>query len=119
MLVDFQGYAYSYNHLFCLTGAVGLFMAFGNIRIKSEKCSRLICEISGCTFGVYLIHEHMDLRYLWPQWFQTPSMADRFLFVPHMMMTILVVFSCCALIEYLRKRLFAFVGKKLSGNKTV
>lgn len=118
-LEAFQNYAYSYNHLFCLTGAVGLFMAFDNIRIKSERWSRLICEISGCTFGVYLIHEHMDLRYLWPQWFQTPSMVDRFLFVPHMMVTILVVFSCCALIEYLRKRLFAFVGKKLSGNKTV
>ena len=118
-LENFQGYAYSLNHLFCLTGSVGLFLWFGNFEIKSEKLGKWICEISGCTFGVYLIHEHMDLRYLWPQWFQTPSMADRFLFVPHMMVTILVVFSCCALIEYLRKRLFSIVGKKLSGNKTV
>ncbi len=118
-LEAFQNYAYSYNHLFCLTGSVGLFLWFGKLEIKSGKLGRWICKISGCTFGVYLIHEHMDLRYLWPQWFRTQNMAGRFLFVPHMIATIFVVFICCALLEYLRKRLFAFVGKKLSGNKTV
>ena len=53
---------FHYNFIFCLTtGALGLFMAFGGLRIRSEKLERCICRLSPGMFGVYLIHEHMDI----------------------------------------------------------
>lgn len=115
----FIGYAYSYNHVLCLLGAIGLFLGFLRVRITSEKLSGWICTISSCTFGVYLIHEHMDIRYLWPTWFHTDQMAGSLWFVPHMLGTILIVFVVGVAIEYLRKRLFAVVFQKFFPNKTI
>ena len=89
--------------------------------MQSEKWAKWICSLSGCTFGVYLIHEHMTLRYLWPTWFRTEKMVGRFWFLPHMLLTVLVVFLVCGAIEYLRKRIFAFVAFKYNEkrNKTL
>lgn len=116
-LENFMGYAYSYNHLFCLTGAVGLFGLFGHIYVKREKTVKLIGGFAGCTFGVYLIHEHMALRYLWPSWFHTEAVAGSLWFLPHMLLTVLVVFLVCTAVEYLRKRIFAFVITKYKARR--
>lgn len=120
-LENFMGYAYSYNYLFCLTGAVGLFRMFGHIHVQREKWAKWICTLSGCTFGVYLIHEHMALRYLWPTWFHTEKVVGSIWFLPHMLLTVLVVFALCGAIEYLRKRIFAFAAFKYNEkrNKTL
>lgn len=116
-LENFMGYAYSYNYLFCLTGAVGLFMLFGHVHVKSARVGKLICSFSGCTFGVYLIHEHGALRYLWPTWFHTEKVAGSFLFLSHMVLTVLAVFIVCGIIEFLRKRIFAFVAAKYKAKR--
>lgn len=111
ILGDFINYAYSYNHVFTYFGAIGLFGAFKNVMsgITAENCKsgvtqkicRLITTVSPATFGVYLIHEHINLRYLWPQWFNCKAAAGLpvGLFILHFIGTVIAVYSVCTLID--------------------
>lgn len=103
---DFIGYSIHYNHLFCLIGAIGLFGLFGHIGIQDGKISKVIVKVASCTFGVYLIHEHMDIRYLWPTWFQAEKYADTPLFLWNWIVSVLSVFIICTLIEYVRSVIY-------------
>lgn len=78
-LEDMIGYGYAYNFLFCYTGAVGLFLlfeSFGSGKSESGKEAGRVSGrfrkpielFSGATFGVYLIHEHIDIRSMWTGW---------------------------------------------------
>lgn len=57
--------AYDYNHLLVLAASVGLFYLFFHMKIKSAKAAAFICKISPYTLGVYLLHEHVAVRYEW------------------------------------------------------
>jgi hypothetical protein len=106
-LEDFIDYGYSYNYLFCYTGAVGLFVAFSRLKTKLlEKFRRQIEMLSSATFGVYLIHEHINIRYLWPTWFDTTKAASASvpLFLIKMVGTVTAVYLVCSLIEILRMK---------------
>lgn len=118
ILENFISYGYSYNFFFCYLAAIGLFLAFGN-NAKSEKprtCSPLLQRISGATFGVYLIHEHVNLRYLWPTWFQSADFAAASVpvFLLHMAGTVVTVYLVCTAIEIVRS---TFVKKIQSKTK--
>lgn len=113
-LGDFIHYAYTYNHLFCYLGAIGLFMAFcecfdkkaDHEKNRLERIRKPIEFVSGATFGVYLIHEHINIRYLWVEWFQCKSWVDASLFgfLGHMLVTVITVYCVCTLIEIIRKK---------------
>lgn len=108
-LENFMGYAYCYNHVLCLVGAVGLFLAFQNVEIRNEKAASVIGLLSSCTFGVYLIHEHRNIRYVWPIWLKTEETAEKLFFIVPMIGTVLLVFGACVVLEICRKKMFAFV----------
>jgi hypothetical protein len=115
-LEDFISYGYSYNYLFCYTGAIGMFVAFGKIKTGGlEKLRKIIELLSGATFGVYLIHEHINIRYLWPTWFATDKVASLSvpLFLISMLGTVIVVYMGCSLIEIIRVALSRFITKKV------
>jgi len=118
-LSAFISYAYSYNHLFCYLGAVGLFMAFNERFDKKagwrlERFRKPIELLSGATFGVYLIHEHINIRYLWPQWLGCAAWIDAPLpwFLGHMAVAVLTVFGVCTLVEIARKKAAAMIWRK-------
>lgn len=120
---EFIHYAYTYNHLLCYLGAIGLFMAFDERFDKKadgkgslpERLRKPIELVSGATFGVYLIHEHINIRYLWVEWFGCKNWIDASLagFLGHMIVTVFTVYCTCTLIEIVRKRVVATVRKKL------
>ncbi len=107
-LEDFISYAYSYNHLLCYLGAIGLFMLFKSVRV-SERLRKPVELAAGASFGVYLIHEHINIRYMWTGWFNTASYAGAPLaqFLVHMLLTVAVVYIVCTLIELVRQRMRA------------
>ena len=72
----------TYNHLFCLLGAVGLFMVFREIRIPEGRGAVLIRRAAPYTFGVYLLHEHLLVRYEWMRWLKVDAVRESWLFVP-------------------------------------
>lgn len=99
-------YAYSYNHLLCYLAAVGLFVCFACIKIRGEKVKTVIGIFGGATFGVYLLHEHIDFRYRWPIWLAVEKQADSVWFPVLMLGSILLVFAACAVLELVRQKVF-------------
>ena len=61
-------FGYHYNHILCLFTSVALFYVFKHWEFKDGMVSRFIGTVAPYTFGVYLIHEHILVRDLWPQW---------------------------------------------------
>lgn len=113
-LEDFISYGYSYNFLFCYLASIGLFLAFQTKKNTEQKtCSFLLQTISGAAFGVYLIHEHVNLRYLWPTWFQSAEFATKPIpvFLLHMVGTVVVVYLVCSVVELIRSYLFKFTQR--------
>lgn len=110
-LQDIVTYAYSYNHLLCYLAAIGLFVFFANITIKSEKAGKIIGPLAGASFGVYLLHEHVDFRYVWQQWLMVEKQAESVWFPVLMAGSIIVVFVVGAMIELTRKNMFEKIGK--------
>lgn len=110
---DFINYGYTYNYLFCYLGAIGLFMVFQKIDMK-ERFRKTIEPVSGAAFGVYLIHEHVNIRYLWLEWFDCGAFTEAPLavFLGHMLFTVLAVYTVCTLIELVRKRICLLIRKK-------
>jgi hypothetical protein len=108
-LGDFISYGYSYNYLFCYIGAVGLFLLFGGFGTKSlERIRKPIELFSSTTFGVYLIHEHVNIRYLWQSWFGCDKVVGTQLpvFLLHMTGTVIVVYIVCSVIEIIRQQIW-------------
>lgn len=105
-LEEFISYGYSYNFLFCYLASIGLFLAFQR-NPKAERprtCGPVLQTISSASFGVYLIHEHVNLRYLWPTWFHSAEFTMTSVpgFLLHMLGTVGVVYFVCTAIEIIR-----------------
>ncbi len=110
------GYAtnwYAYNSLPVLLASVCLFIAFIKTDIKNIKFGKVINMISGATFGVYLIHEHRYMRYLWPQWLGVEQNSDKPWMILHLLGSVLLVFAIGTIIELVRKWLFGLVTNRM------
>lgn len=114
---DIVTYAYSYNHILCYLAAIGLFAAFSHIKSAFKKTGKVIGILGSASFGVYLIHEHIDFRYRWPGWLSVEKQAQSPAFVLFMAGSILTVYLVCAGIELLRQRLFVKAGGRLQYGK--
>lgn len=105
-------YGYAYNYLFCYTGAVGLFLAFKKCHkdekhiVLLERARKPIELFSGATFGVYLIHEHINIRGAWQWLFNGGGRADISAggFLLRMAAGVLCVYLVCTFIEIMRQR---------------
>lgn len=113
-LQDFISYSYSYNFILCYIGAIAFFAYFVQSKDITGKTGKAISVLGKSTFGVYLIHEHVNLRYLWPQWFgcNQAMTASLPIFLLHMIITVIIVYTVCTLIELVRQFLFQKVIKK-------
>lgn len=109
------GYAtnwYAYNSLPVLLGSVCLFVAFTKMEIKGGSVSKVINTLAGATFGVYLIHEHRYLRYLWQQWLGVEQSVSQPWMILYLLGSVLLVFVACATVELIRKWLFSLVTER-------
>ena len=114
----------TYNHLFCLLGAVGLFMVFRGIRIPEGRGAALIRRVAPYTFGVYLLHEHLLVRYEWMRWLKVDAVRGSWRFVPHMLLCVLLVYAAGTTVDLVRQKLcnssakvFAFTAKAVRMHK--
>jgi surface polysaccharide O-acyltransferase-like enzyme len=104
---------YSYNHILCLLGAVSLFYVFKNCTIREGKATEWICRLSPYTFGVYLLHEHVLVRYRWLEWVHAERVAGTWSFVPHMIGCVILVYVVGTCADVVREKVF--VGLKNVG----
>ncbi len=107
---------FHYNALLTLTGALGIFTFFRYCTIREGWAARIIRKLSPYTLGVYLIHEHMDLR---DRWFglvekllgQVPE--NPLLFVIWVLAAAIVVYVVCTAIDWVRSKVFRLIGRCL------
>ena len=88
-------------------GAVALFMTFANLKFdKESKIGKLVVKISPLTLGIYLIHDHANVRtYIWnllhPWSYIGSGVLLLVLFIDSIM-----IFTICCLLEWMRQKLF-------------
>lgn len=109
-LTYYMDMPYSYNYLLCLIGAVGFFYAFKNWKMKEGRVADLIRRLSPYTFGIYLLHEHSLIRYQWMKWLGADNVRGTWMFLPHMIGSILAVYLVGTLVDYVRAYLFARIA---------
>lgn len=102
---------YSYNHFLTLFASVSLFYAFRYWHPGEGKTVSFLCRVAPYTFAVYLLHENIAVRNLWTGWFGVEKVKETVLFVPHMLLTILVVMSVGIVIDCVRKKIFSMILK--------
>lgn len=100
-----------YNHVLNLLGSIGLFMAFLKLRIPQGRLSVWILRIAPYTFGVYLLHEQVELRFRWPEWLGASAEGSVPRFLLRAFGVVLAVFAAGILADALR----AFVFRKAAG----
>jgi surface polysaccharide O-acyltransferase-like enzyme len=113
----FQDYLYTlygYNHILNLLGAVGLFYGFMHITMKDGRLSAWICRIAPYTFGVYLLHEQIEVRYLWPKWLGAGEGGSIFWVLAEGVCSVLLVFAVGIIADMIRGWVFRQVGRILA-----
>lgn len=105
-LAEFINRQYNYNSILCLAASVFLFYIFYHITIQKGRLADMICRAASASFGVYLMHEHLDLRYLWPTWLGVLNFADTPLFFVHWLSSIVAVYIACMAVDFCRQFLF-------------
>lgn len=118
-LENFMEAAYGYNHLLTIGAAVALFYGFKNWnrpRIGS-RLPAVICRIAPCSFGVYLLHEQINVRYEWPFWLGADRCSSAISLLGHWLAAVLIVMAVGLTVDYLRSLLFQGIGRLLSGSR--
>ena len=92
------------NSLIILLTSVSTFLLFKSISIKN---SGFINSLSATTFGVYLIHDNDCIRsYLWNHLLVVKNYYVQPYFVLYSVIIILLIFSVCSFIDFLRIKFF-------------
>ncbi len=104
--------AYDYNHVLNLLAAVGLFYAFLNWKLSTQgRLAKVVYAIAPYSLGVYLLHEQIDLRYLWPQWFGASAEGNAVVMILRCVFAVVIVYIAGTLVDMVRAILFQTVSK--------
>lgn len=106
----FGGTAFTtFNSVPVYLESIFLFLAFRELRIQNKWLSKMILTISPLIFGVYLIHDHNDIRsLLWVKLFHCHEWGNDPFLLARVFGTTAVVFLMALLLEWLRKLIWKF-----------
>ncbi|MFI3175933.1 MAG: acyltransferase [Eubacteriales bacterium] len=105
VLYKWRTESYQYNHIFNLFASVSLFYFFVHLTIEKGPFAQVIGKVSPYVLGVYLLHEHMEVRYRWIEWFGVIGEYTIWQQVLHMAAVIPVVFLVGVGVDYVRSKL--------------
>lgn len=101
----------TYNHILCLLASVGFFMLFKDMKPWEGRAAEAVRRLAPYTFGVYLLHEHILVRYQWMRWLGVESVWGSWMFLPHMAGCVLLVYAAGTAVDFVRSWVFAGVRK--------
>ncbi len=109
------------NFFFTLTGSLGLFAWFRYLKIRENKLADAWRFMGPLVFGVYLLHNHIEIRDRWVGWmegfFGPVPTVNAFAFLGHMVLSILTIYAAGIVIDWIRTILFAYVARILRPTK--
>lgn len=91
-----------YNHLLVLLAGLGLFSVFIQTERKMGGIGKVCRKIGKYTLGVYLLHENIGMRTIWPYFFGAEKISSPFGLVTRLAVAVLVVFTAGILLEAIR-----------------
>lgn len=97
---------YTYNYFLVLISSVAMFTAWTYIKIENEKFANLVCKISPYTFGVYLLHENVGIRLIWPYLLGIHKVNSFPLQIIHMILCVIIVFAVGCIVDWIRSVIF-------------
>ena len=96
---------YERNALTTIVCATGL---FGMTLYSRPHSNSFINRVAGCTFGIYLFHDNPFIRkILWTDWMPNYLHINSVYLIPRIILSILVIFIYCTVIELIRQKIFA------------
>lgn len=104
-------FGYHYNHILCLFASVSLFYVFKHWEFQDVVVSRLVGKAAPYTFGVYLIHEHILVRDLWPQWLYVEPTENVIVFVFSLIWKVSLVLIIGLILDWLRGLVFMRISR--------
>ena len=89
--------------------------------MRETKFADVVRFVAPFTFGVYLLHMHLEIRGRWVLWFvhifgEVPR-NNVFLFAWHQVRCIVIIFAAGVLVDWIRKMIFDFVGRGMQGTR--
>ena len=105
------------NFIFTLTGSLGLFSMFRFYKMKESWFSDVVRFVAPLTFGVYLLHMHLEIKDRWVIWLthllgEIPS-ESIILYLWHVARSVIIVFAAGVFVDWIRKMIFDYVGRVL------
>ncbi len=98
-----------YSNPIVIIQSVAFFLLFETFNIKSK----LINNISKLTLGIYMIHDNSYLRkVLFEVTGISSSIIDSYMFVFYVILVAVLIFVVCAIIEFIRQKIFLFIYKR-------
>ena len=97
---------YQYNALPVVIMSIAFFVFFLKINITNKVISAIINFVARATFGVYLIHEHLYVRFRWADLFDPKKYFDKPYWIFRAIGIVLIVFTVCACVDIVRIYLF-------------
>ena len=110
LLTKYSTYFFNRNSILILVLATCIFLKFINI---SKFNNKIVNTIASATLGIYLIHDNPNFRIiLWNKIFYLPNYINEPYFILLLILTSIIVFTVCCLMELLRKKVFdRFIDK--------
>lgn len=103
---------FDYNHVLNILAAFGLFQAFLHWEISGESMiGKLICKWAPYSFGVYLCHEQIEMRYLWPKWIGASGEGNVLMMVIRCIGSVVLVYVIGSVIDMMRAYIFKGIRK--------
>ncbi len=105
------------NFIFTLTGSLGLFSLFRFYKMREGWFADVVRFIAPLTFGVYLLHMHIEIKDRWVIWLthllgEVPT-ESIILYLWHLIRSVLIVFAAGVFVDWIRKMIFDYVGRVL------
>ena len=101
-----------YNHIFTFLAALGLFTFFLQIEFHGGFAD-FVRKIAPHTLGVYLLHENLGIRTLWPWWFGAGKIASVGALLGCTLMAVAAVFTAGIIVDYVRSILMSVLHRGL------
>lgn len=109
----------NFSNILNFISTVCLFLYFKDVNIKNEKINNIIAKISPLIFGIYLIHDNGNINsFMWKNILKVNEYAESNYLILNYIISVILVFTVCSCIEFLRLKIFEMCSKTKLSKKT-